>query len=237
MGRSRVAFALLLGAFVALYAAVAAPVPPASQRDPTSPAAFFPTVVGTEWNYRVNYSYAPGGRADRAFDEVKVVTDVTAQDGERFVRVREVRGDSPYPVTEWSVSETGLRRRGVTRNGSGAWITALSKSVVRGETWTQEIMSDRSRSVKRVVGWEEINVPAGAYRAVRVDLVMTVHERGVTGPIRETITGTWWYAPGVGCVKQTVVGQHQRFEIVRELVSFKPGNGVVPPAKAPLRDD
>src|SRR5207248_1316637 len=43
-------------------------------------------------------------------------------------------------------------------------------------------------------GWEQVEVPAGKYRAIRVDRkeIWNDMDRGTT---------TYWYAPGLGCIK------------------------------------
>lgn len=60
--------------------------------------------------------------------------------------------------------------------------------------------------------WEMVEVPAGKFRAIRVDR----HE-SVNGVKQGTTT--YWYAPGVGCIK--ITGRSQN----RVLKSFVPGKG------------
>lgn len=60
--------------------------------------------------------------------------------------------------------------------------------------------------------WEMVEVPAGKYRAIRIDR----HE-SVNGMKQGTTT--YWYAPGVGCIK--IAGRSP----ARVLKSFTPGKG------------
>ena len=61
-------------------------------------------------------------------------------------------------------------------------------------------------------GWEAIEVPAGKYRAIRVDRkdIWNDADQGTT---------TYWYAPGLGCIK--IAGRSP----ARVLKSFTPGKG------------
>lgn len=93
-----------------------------------------------------------------------------------------------------------------------------------GNSWAQENPNDREFAVFTIAGWEIVGVPAGVYYCMRVNIESTFFDRKSMRPIG-TITGAWWYAPGVGCVKQEVVGHYTPFTIVRELASFTPGNG------------
>ena len=58
--------------------------------------------------------------------------------------------------------------------------------------------------------WEEVEVPAGKFRAIRVDRKDTQN-----GTLLGTTT--YWYAPGVGCIK--ITGKSP----TRVLKSFSPG--------------
>ena len=229
MRRSHVALFLVLGAPVALYAAVLVPrAIPSRTDEPTSPAAYFPTAVGTKWVYQV--TRRAHGR-QQCSEEIESVVTVTG-DRERSVTVRQLQGDSPHELTEWLVSGKELRRRsrpdqeGRFRTSAqpGPWITVLSAPLALGNSWTRENPSERELAVFTIAGWETVSVPAGVYRAVRVSVEATFFDRKSMKPIG-TITGAWWYAPGIGCVKQEVVGHYAPFTIVRELASFTPGNG------------
>ena len=60
--------------------------------------------------------------------------------------------------------------------------------------------------------WEEIEVPAGKFRAIRVDR-QEIQNGAALG------TTTYWYAPGLGCIK--IAGR----STARALKSFTPGKG------------
>jgi hypothetical protein len=57
---------------------------------------------------------------------------------------------------------------------------------VKGNTWT-DVWADQTRNWQ-TAGWEVVEVPAGKFRALRVD--------------RDDTSAFWW-APGMGCIKWT----------------------------------
>jgi hypothetical protein len=77
---------------------------------------------------------------------------------------------------------------------------------VANNEWT-DTWAGQTRT-HRTMGWEEIEVPAGKIRAIRV-------ERD-DGP-QAMRTTTYWYAPGLGCIKWSSGNGG------RELKSFTPG--------------
>jgi hypothetical protein len=214
MARSRIALALLLASFIALYAIVV----PASANGPTSPAAYFPTALGTEWAYRVT-DQRRGGRL-QVHERIEVVTAVTEKDGTHFITLTE-RGDyNPRSVRECSVSEAGIRSRSVSHGTAGDWHTIFPSSVASGQVWENTGTNPNTRTVANVTGWETVRVPAGVYQALRVDIVHTVEPPLGT---RDPLTGAMWYAPGVGLVKMVITRQTSTFRVVQELTAFKPG--------------
>jgi len=69
-----------------------------------------------------------------------------------------------------------------------------------------------------VVGWEDVTVPAGTFRALRLEARGNTrrYDLGVTGPLRNT----YWYAPTAQrWVKQEFVSKARQFR--RELVKYK----------------
>jgi hypothetical protein len=222
MRRSHLALLLVLGAPVALYAAVIVPrAIPARTDEPTSPAAYFPTAVGTRWVYQVTqYRF----EEVRDWEEIEKVTGIT-NGHEKIVTVRQFGGHALYPIMEWGVSNSGLRRRWVPDpecilegEQPTRWSLLIPTRVAPGENWIAEREGSRSKTVLTVAGWETIHVPAGAYKTLRVDIEIIQSDHD--GKPALTITGAQWYAPGVGCVKLELKCDLALFEVVRELMSF-----------------
>jgi hypothetical protein len=134
------------------------------------------------------------------------------------------------------VSASGLVR---LRGGPGAGAIDPPREELRlpakaGNAWTWDPAgashNPPTTVTYKVVGEEEVEVPAGKFKAVRVEAVWAA------GPV--THRTETWYAPRVGMVKRVVgVGKDQQ---ETELLSFSaPGKAAVgtEPADAPDRGD
>lgn len=87
-----------------------------------------------------------------------------------------------------------------------------------GETWEQPVPGSPGESMKvKVVGEEEVEVPAGKFRAVKVE-----YSYAFPGSATVAYHGTSWFALGRGAVKVVVrVGED---EVVAALKSFTPAS-------------
>jgi hypothetical protein len=215
MARSRLALVLLLGSFVALYC-LAVPAPVAR---PTSPAAFFPTALGTRWTYRLTERRRPD-RPEKVFERIQVVSESTDSAGARVVTVIEHGDYDPYQVCEWSVSETQILQRSKRSGIPGPWSTMFRAPMTPGKRWMETNTEADSRVECTVACWELVRVPAGTYQALRVDIDQTMFIRR-SRP--ETLTASIWYAPGIGHVKMVVTANAVKFLITEELTAFTPG--------------
>jgi hypothetical protein len=107
---------------------------------------------------------------------------------------------SYYSIT---ISLNGYARA----NARDSWQEAkwLQWPLASGARWKVEIpLADGVRVWEaRVEGWEELDVPAGRFKAIRIvyDMVQNPNPL-VTGQ------ATWWYAPAVkACIKKSEYGQ------------------------------
>jgi hypothetical protein len=69
-----------------------------------------------------------------------------------------------------------------------------------GDTWTwseEKPMFAPAKHTWTVGKWEEVEVPAGKFQALRV-------ESKLESPRVPALTGTYWYAPGIGVVKSVL---------------------------------
>lgn len=223
MHRSHVALLLLLGAPVMLYAAVIVPRNiPARTDEPTSPAAYFPTTVGTKWVYQVTQY-----RRGKVLLHGETSEMITEAGVERFVTARQVSVDRQFDRSEWVISETGVRTRTLPqldREERDRWeckapeplFLILPSDITPGQSWITDTPNER-REIHTVSGWETIRVPAGTYHALRLN-----YEQWPLGRSEEPrpITGTMWYAPGVGRVKLELVLRDPTLRAIIELKSF-----------------
>ena len=183
--------------------------------------------AGASWTYREinSYNRLPVGNVTR---------QVTAATGE--IRVVSRTGDSRVD-TQADFARPGFLLNGTLNDrAQGALeppLQVMPFPLEPGQRWTQTVkrqdpLTREMRDVRvdgRVIGWETVRVPAGEFRALKVERRMWLGDwdqfRGETWRAE-----TEWYAPEVqGPVKLTVFEEYpdRRFS----LKSFMPGERVV----------
>jgi hypothetical protein len=195
--------ALLLG----VPAALAAPGPKAGD----APPLYFPTTVGATAVREQTTGKLVGETTDtvtevtKTADGVRVTVERTSKSGLRPVKY------------QTDVSAKGLAQVRFGPREFDPPTPLLKLPAKAGDTWEWEDRADEVRGPRkikfRVVGEEEVEVPAGKFKSIRV-----AEEEEVRG---RTSKHESWYAPDVGLVKrvtQLVVG-----EGVIVLKSFTPG--------------
>jgi hypothetical protein len=168
--------------------------------EPKSSADYFPLRVGDSWTYR--------NSADGSEYSLKVLGEEKHPDGSTRYQVEKLAGPKDSKVQihlSFSKAKGWVLLHGERypeHEGLEAKydppkqylpnpLVPETKWEWNGKDYTQTPMSEESR----VVGSEEITVPAGKFRAMKVVSQVT----GSSAPV----TKTYWYADGVGLVKTT----------------------------------
>jgi hypothetical protein len=181
---------LLLAAFT-VSVAHAAPGPKGKD------AVWFPTREG---DTRV-YETREGGKVEPAYTDV--VTKVEKKDAATHVTItRDYTGGGVRYVTTIAVSDEGLSRVAVNGKDLDRPVLLLKTPPKVGTKW--ELAGGGEY---RVTKEEEVEVPAGKFKAVRVE---------VSGGESTTVL---WFAPAVGLIKMDGGGGEQ----VTVLKEFKAG--------------
>jgi hypothetical protein len=157
--------------------------------------------------------YATAG--PRPTEYTEVVTGVEAKDGTTLVAVgREGKGRvTPFSTLE--VSGRGLYRVKTGNTKMDPPRCLLKLPAKAGDTWAHVPPPNQGLKAGYTHrGEEEVDVPAGKYTAVKVEAELELRD-GTTSRV------TYWYAPGVGRVKQ--VTRTKTGESVEVLKSFTPG--------------
>jgi hypothetical protein len=190
------------------------PIAPAAPTLKGKEAYYHPT---TEGDKRV-YETRDGDQIRETWD---VVMKVEKKDDALIVTVgREVKGELR------AVNKVEVSDKGVTHLTSGPFPLKTPRPAVKlpakpGEKWSYE--SDGSdgpvgsKATHTVGKEEEVEVPAGKFKAIRVDSDRTLPT--ATGEIK--VRASYWYAPNVGLVK-SVTSSGGR-DTVRILKSFNSG--------------
>ena len=177
-------------AVLVAHAAHAAPAPRGGAE-----GAYFPIKEGATRVYEVR----SGDTVESGYTDV--VTKVEKKDAAVHVTVtRDYPGANPY-VTTIAVSGEGLFRVAVSGRDLAKPILLLKLPAKVGTKWELD-----GGARYEVTKEEEVEVPAGKFRAVRVEQV------------NGDSTTTLWFAPSAGLVKMSLDGGP-----VTVLKEFKPG--------------
>jgi hypothetical protein len=189
---------------VSVFFATAAPAPVPKGAQVAKP--FFPTTVGTKWVYIDNGKDEHSrfiGEAEKKGDEMTLVMKTTLPRGEIVVAEELIvspRGVFYKSFTEAQVCDPPL--------------CTLKYPITPGEKWNYKgvCFEHKLEVALKVYDLEEVEVPAGKFKAYRVEWKELGKDRGKT----------CWYAPGIGSVKE--IHSYPPFSRVeRVLKSFKPG--------------
>jgi hypothetical protein len=183
-----------------LAAAPAAPVPKEKSKTPN----YYPTALGSRWVYKVG--------------ETEIVTEVTAVESKEDARLATIAtliNGKAVSTERIVVSDKGVYRDQMNKAAIEPPICILQLPHKPGDTWEVDSkIQGQATKVSFTAGQpEEVEVPAGKYRAVRVD------GDGVIAGAQTKVT--YWFAPDVGIVKlkYTIAGS----DAILELKSFTPG--------------
>ena len=196
---SRVLAALILVPLLA----VAAPVTKTK-----APTYYYPTREGDTLVYETRFGDAVG-------KHTMVVKKVENADGRLVVTIaRELAADRTIESTV-EVSAAGVYRRVADRDPT----PVLKLPAKVGASWSPALNAlvgaQAKTSISYTVGAldEQVEVPAGKFKCIRLDGTLNVSDR--------TLKTTAWHAPGVGLVKS--VQDNGGTERVDVLMAFKPG--------------
>ena len=135
-------------------------------------------------------------------------------DGKSLALLETVVGGNVTNTEHLAATDKGVYRYRVDGTELSPPVCVLKYPLKKNETWeTESIIANEQVKVKgKVIDAEEVTVPAGTYKTFRVEI-----ETSVAG-MQATLT--FWVAPDVGIVKQTIDGSGKDFV---ELTSFEAG--------------
>jgi hypothetical protein len=198
------AFAAFL--VVVVTVAGASATPPTLQGTPN----YLPLSEGASWQYKME---APGVASD-SYTIQAVKQEEKTEKSVTFRLEASKKGQKMVSETI-RVDETGIARIRADDKPISKPIYLLKYPVKATEKWKDDVeIAGQKMSVEVEVGKEEeITVPAGKYKAVssKVD--------GTMGGIQ--IVSTYWFAEGVGIVKQVIDIQGQK--VLMELEKHEKG--------------
>jgi hypothetical protein len=160
------------------------------------------------------------------------------QGADREFRIDSVHGDT-MEVSYWGAQETTdcnlniIVYRSLTESSSqpsvsskpGMWFTF---PLYAGKTWVNDFdwqmggaapVTGKGEDRGRAIGWEDIQVPAGTYRAMKVEVVSRYYGKG---GMADEETATFWYSPKVNRFVKFEYTSFYEGELVAELVKYRP---------------
>lgn len=153
---------------------------------PVPPVTYQPAKVGTKWVYQIE-----GTQKER------VHTVVAAEkQGELLVVTIELDNDTGGKVTDTiSIGGDGIYRHSVGDTLIDPHLCLLKLPIKVGDKWATDFTTPSGKwtGTRGVKGLEEVEVPAGKFKAVRVE-----HEYALD---KEKYKQALWLAPNVGVVK------------------------------------
>jgi hypothetical protein len=176
---------------------------------PTEPTPdYYPLKVGTKWHYQAT---GPIGM-NKVF--VTKVVKIEKIDGQPLVYVEAYRGGTVVANEHMSQTARGVFRHRVNGLRCSPPVCLLKFPLKKGDSWeTKTKVGENTVTFTCRAGNEEVKVPAGKYKAITVRLECKIGDN--------KIVTTYWFAPGVGMVKQiATVGT---MEITLELEKFEAG--------------
>jgi hypothetical protein len=177
------------------------------QADKEVPANYYPLKEGNKWYYRME-------AGEKTFQVVTQLTKVENSPVKGMFRLEMSMDGTVLGSEDLTVDKTGVLRHAFNDTQFPTPVTVVRFPVKEGDTWEQTVAGggDDMKLKGKVIGEEEIVVPAGKFKALRVQIE-------ASGEQSETLTVTYWFARNAGIVKQTLeVGDEQ---IVFELEKYE----------------
>ena len=163
----------------------------APRKDDPASSYYLASKIGDKWVMAMD-------DGDQRWENVVEVTEVRQQDDILVVKLRDP-SDTGGPC-RFEVSNRGVYK--VTEGVDGGRFCYVRLPFNKGDTWettAKNRLGDTVIMRYTSAGEEEIEVPAGKFRCLRVEEECVV--RGVTW------TASHWMAPRVGTVKSVLVGK------------------------------
>lgn len=222
-------------AATATEAPITAPTESASACD----NPYMPVVTGATWNYNLTgptsdtFSHSILSVDDSGFTEQDVFAIGVTREGKWTCDNGDLTALNPTSGSSGTIQAEGVEVNLETKETTGITIPA---SIDLGDTWSQTLTLEGTQSINgqefparneltsncTAIGVESVTVPAGTFDAMKVEcqttmnLTLSMGGNDISTPLN--LTGTNWYAEGVGLVKTLTVGSG--LDSTTELVSY-----------------
>lgn len=153
----------------------------------------YPLTLGLRWDYTLRQKQSDGSIKERVMGMGVALSATTAAGAIEARLERGYEGWSP-PATRAVSDAAGVRLSRAADAPEGPSLQIIKLPAEAGSRWPGRPFTGGNSETIVVRGEEEIEVPAGKFRAVHVDHEITYADGD--GDIL-----SYWYAPGAGCVR------------------------------------
>ena len=160
--------------------------------------SYFPIKLGTKWSYEVKQA----GKTVKLENQIAKIETI---DGKSLSVFEKSVNGTVAGTEHLAATEKGVFRHRVDGTELSPPICVLKSTLKKDDTWETEstIANEQIKVKAKVLDAEDVTVPAGKYKAFRVEV-----EYSVAG-MQATVT--FWFAPDVGIVKQSIDGSDKNF--------------------------
>jgi hypothetical protein len=169
---------------------------------------YFPLKAGTKWFFQVDQ----GGKKLKFSNRI---AKVESTDGKSLALLETIVNGEVTETVHLAATEKGIFRHRVNGVELTPPVCFLKYPLKKDDTWESEstIGNEPIKIKGKVLDAEDVTVPAGKYKAFRVEV-----ETSAAGM---RATSTLWFAPDVGVVKQST--ENAGKTITAELEKFEEG--------------
>ncbi len=168
---------------------------------------YFPLKLGTKWSYEAKQA----GKTIKLENQIAKIETI---DGKSLSVLEKSVNGTVAGTEHLAATDKGVFRHRVDGTELSPPVCVLKSTLKKDDTWESEstIANEQIKVKAKVLDAEEVTVPAGKFKAFRVEV-----EYSVAG-MQATLT--FWFAPDVGIVKQSMDGSDKNFI---ELTKFEAG--------------
>lgn len=168
--------------------------------------SYYPIKAGNKWTYQIESDTAAKG--SKLINQIAKIEKI---DGVSLSRLETTAKGKVVASEHLSITDKGIFRNRYNGTEVSPPICMLKFPIKKGSTWKVESkVSEEKLSVSCKSDEEEIEVPAGKFKTVKVVMDAEVVGAGII------VSTTYWFAQGVGVVKQHVNINSMQFSILLE---------------------
>lgn len=169
--------------------------------------SYYPLNAGNKWTYQIESDNIPKGSAKL----VNQIAKIEKIDNVSLARLETTAKDRIAATEHLSVNEKGIFRHRYNGVEITPPICLLKFPIKKNDSWKTESVTGKEK-VKMACksDEEEIEVPAGKFKTVKVVLDAEVVDAGII------VSTTYWFASRTGIVKQHVNINGMQFSILLE---------------------